>query len=225
MTRVFLVVLAAVVAVLPAAAETFTGYQTVTLGPTATDWGPTPLTFNQFNPTLGTLDEVDWIFQGEVTGTSSVENLDGIRSIQLDLGATLNLYSGLSILASVTPIANNTFNAAPFDGTIDFGGTSGATYSNLSATLSANGTLLSGLAPYIGAGTFNTWKASAAGASVANGGGNFVSEFQTNGTTTAEVRYGYDQANPPSGPTPELAPGALMLLSLVGVIGFRRRRK
>jgi hypothetical protein len=231
MTRLMLtlgaITLAAFVVVSPALAVTYTAWQSDTLGPTLDDWGtPTPstMTFNQFDTLGGTLTlvEVDWALQGYVSGTSQAENTDPDHGhlLTLNLSTVVSLYDPSSVLlGSITPTANKTFNATLFDGKLDFGGTSGVTYSGLSGTLFTSGALVSGLAPYIGLGTIN-YGASSKGASSASGSGNMVSAFTTYGKAIGGVRYGYTQKNL----IPEPGTGALMLAGLAGAVLLRRRR-
>jgi hypothetical protein len=206
----------------------FTSWQTASYGPDSVDWGtPTPQAlapvFSQFDTMGGSriLAEVDWTFDGDIYGTSKGENTDPDKdhTLTLTLGVAEQLYDlgGNPLGSSINPTNTQTFNATKYDGTLDFGGTSGVTFSGLTGSASNSGTITSGLAAYIGGGTFS-YSADAKGSSKASGSGNMVSQFISTADATAQIRYGYDLV-------PEPTTGALMLTGLVGALLLRRRRK
>ena len=110
--------------------------------PVTTSWTDS-MSVSKFNPALGTLTGVSWTFGGNVAGFAKAESLDAApATLSLDLKATIGVQKpGGGALAQVIPVVNNTYNAAIFDGTIDFAGASGVSFLNLTGSGSQNGTV------------------------------------------------------------------------------------
>lgn len=182
-----------------------------------TNWN-SPISLPLFDPALGTLTNVSWTLGGNVEGSASFESLDaGATAVSLDLAATLTLFApDASVLQVTIPTVNTVVNASAFDGSIDFGGTSGGAYSNLSGTASNsnNSSVPAFLALFTGVG-LTSISLDAAGSSSGSGGGNLITQFATAAGASFEIVYTY---------TPVPAPSALALLGLGGLVAGRRRR-
>lgn len=183
-------------------------------------WSGT-LSVPQFDPVLGTLTGVNYTLTGGVSGNAKAENTGGTASsIELKLQATITVNKpGGGQLAQAIPLADNFFSASAFDNVLDFGGTSGVTYSGLTASDNTTGS--------VSAVDWGAWEGtgdvslpvSSAGASTATGGGDITSAFSTKASATFDVWYTYT-------PVPE--PTALAFVAGLGLLGFgayRRFRK
>ncbi|MDH3730404.1 MAG: choice-of-anchor E domain-containing protein [Acidimicrobiia bacterium] len=159
-----------------------------------TNWNQT-VTIMQFDPAQGTLQSVEVTITGELFGSSQVENLDpgGPTTSTLDLGAAISVDGDPgagSITISTNPTSSNTVTLAAFDGLIDFGGASGATFADLSASETQSQTITDAgvLAGYTGTGTVSL-DASGIANSFTIGGGNIAALFDTDAGATVTVRY------------------------------------
>lgn len=181
----------------------------------------------QFDPSLGTLNKIEFTLEGDVTGSASVESLDNAdSSIHADLSATITLSNSIDPMALielvvVIPAVNATFDATSFDGTIDFGGSSGTTFNTLMGEADETEILTDAadFVPYVGLGTFAI-SIEALGSSSATGSGNLITQFSTLAAAKAKVVYHYT----PDGQIP--VPGALVLMgtALAGFGASRRKR-
>jgi uncharacterized repeat protein (TIGR01451 family) len=171
--------------------------QTVTIPPTSAGFDITKQ-INQFNPNLGQLLEVDITQDGAITSDIKAENVStqtgatitGTVSGSLTLtGAGLNIASTLSDNAG-------TFNAQAFDGTIDFGGTSGKDFGAQTATAATKSITLTGnqMNAFIGNGQLN-FDEIAQVSSTASGGGNLIANITSTANATFTVVYKYRPGN------------------------------
>jgi len=188
--------------------------------PTATTNWDVMIDVPQFDDMGGTrvLKTISIFLEGTVSGTASGESLDAAPAVvELFLQSEISLSLGGSDLAVVIPVANASFNATAWDGTTDFGGTSGASFANLNASDSTKGLLIQGnddLTPWIGGGTV-TLDGAAIGQSSGSGAGNLILQFATDASLVWSVEYEYNIIP---------APGAVALFGLAGVGAIRRRR-
>jgi len=187
-----------------------------TLPSAPTDWSSTVM-IDQFDTMGGVREllEVSWWFSGTITGTAEVESLDPEPSMitavmKLDLSATLAGH-GLGV---ISPLLAESFEAAPFDGAIDFGGASGATFGPMTNSMSLDGEILS-LSAFEGAGQVPL-SFEALGAAWTTGSGNVVSSFSNVSAVEYEVVYRYATV-----PTP----GGVGLAVITGMALARRRRR
>jgi hypothetical protein len=114
--------------------------QTQTVADSAPGWS-VPLSFGQFDPSLGTLSSIDVGIVGNVTGIAAIQNLGATAaSLQINLPSTIDVAAPDGTwLASVSPEATATVNLGAYDGTTDFTGTSGtvvAGFSNVATAVS-----------------------------------------------------------------------------------------
>ena len=201
-----------------------TNSSTVSVQPT--NWA-TNFMIPQFDPTLGTLTSIMFDLTGTVEGLAQVENLSttGGANITTNLATvvTLLLPGGVSMI--VNPLASVTDSYGTFDGNVDFGGTSGRTYTTL-----ANSNMQMQTAPpfgvnlaaFLGTGTMMLAVNSNGNSGVA--GGSFVaSTFQTLSGATLQVTYNYTP-NDTGGEIPEPLTLGLVGAGLLGIGILRSRR-
>jgi hypothetical protein len=193
-----------------------------TFGPAMTNWTET-LSVDMFDGSLGTLTKATFKLIGEVNGSASGESLDAApATVTLDLSAEIEATAG-SLLLVTLPTVSESFGATAFDGTIDFGGTSGVAFLDRTAmdmdTIEV--TDAAALALLTGPGTID-WTVSATGMSVGTGAGNLITQFMTNAGASIEVSYMYDAVTTPI-PVPAALP--MLVAGLAGLGALARRRR
>jgi len=189
-----------------------------TFSTTTTNWNSAP-TLPQFDNTPAgpfagfVLTGVTLTLTGNVEGAVRLESLDAAASIlNYNLQATLNFTGPGGGAVVAIPTASGIFNATAFDGTIDFGGTSGITLTGLTGTDTQSASPFV-FAPYEGSGNVN-FNLNASGTSNGSGAGNLLQQFNTAAGAEYSVKYTYII------PTPSAA----ALLGLGGLVATRRRR-
>ncbi len=181
-----------------ASAQTQTVCHTDSIPLALTNWSSS-LTFPKFDPDLGVLVGIEFELSGTAAGSARFESLDAApATINTSFQTTLTLTRpDLSVLVIATPIAQFSDNVTAFDGAIDFGGTSGRTYDNISVTeveTSLSPPPLSDLALFTGPGGNPgtiTLPVTAAGSSVASGAGNLITQFSSQAAASVQVCYIY----------------------------------
>ncbi len=194
-------------------------------GPATTNWTHT-LSVPAFNTGLGTLTSVEVDFAGDVFQSYKFESLDAAPATvtaTLADAVQLNMAAGLS--GSALALTNNSstnYSVTAFDGTIDFGGTSGVTVPQY--TLSGTGmntyTAAGDLAIFTTPGNV-LFPAFANGTVIFTGSGNLLTQVNTSADISLTVKYNYR-----GNAVPE--PGSVALLiggAMSGVAVLRRRRK
>ena len=150
----------------------------------------------KFDPSLGTLTKVEVTLSGAISGSAKYENTDtSPATIFLNLQADIQIQGPTGSL-QVSPSIQNTDQADEYDGQIDFGGSSGGTFPNLTASKSQVTTLTSAtddLSPFIGTGTV-VFSATATAASSGSGSGNLILQFSVDAAATVPVKYTYVDA-------------------------------
>jgi hypothetical protein len=176
-----------------------TGSETTTpqtfVVPNATTGWTQALAVTRFNPALGTLEDVDITVSGSANEVFKLENLSPAAAT-VTASETTNFAISIPGSESGTIFsANATTGNVPlsaFDGTADFGGTSGTIETGPVATV--NGTLLlvsSGdLALFTGTGTADL-QIAASGTSDVSGPGDLFSQLLNSGGATVTVSYVY----------------------------------
>ncbi len=170
--------------------------KSATIPTTATDWSQS-LTIPQFDPSLGTLTSIDIVNAGTFTSSIKVESLDGGPStIIATVSGTLTL-SGNGVAGLVANASSSkSYSASAFDGTIDFGGTSGHDFGSPS-TIGSNTISLSdpaSLAAYTGVGNL-TFTDAAHATSAASGSGNLLTQIGTTANAQIQIVYHYIPSN------------------------------
>ncbi len=184
---------------------------------TATNWTD-DLSFPMFDPSRGTLEQVDLTLSVSVEGTSQFENLDLAPAVVLThvLTETTVLGPGGSPAMSVPTMYFGVDFVADFDGAIDFAGGSGRTVSIAQDATDTVSFLDAGeLGLFIGAGTIALPIASSA-FSGAGGAGGLVALMSTATLANATLNYQYSVIPAP--------PAVWLGMIGMGFIDWVRRR-
>jgi hypothetical protein len=172
----------------------------------------------KFNPSLGTLIGINFTLSATSNGAARAENTSSSSSqVTLTFQNTVTLTRpDLSVIVVTIPQAVFMDTLGPFDGMIDFGGTSGISHNNLVASDSdmvSSPPPASDLVLFSGAGNI-VLPVSAVGTSTAQGGGNVTSQFTSSASADLQVCYQYIPNTPPAFTQPSC--GATLMAS-VGV--------
>ncbi|MEM6440042.1 MAG: choice-of-anchor E domain-containing protein [Pseudomonadota bacterium] len=194
------------------------------------------VTVSRFDPSLGTLTQIDFtldstvdgFIQYEITGTSG-----GDVSVELGADASLT-FLGLEFLSTNAAFSTTDFGKSGFDGVQDFAGASGNAYLGIVENDTDMRTVTAGMGigfvvgqdilnQFTGVGAVNGFIPNSANTS-ATGPGSILQEFETNYTPALTVVYTFAPPPPPDGEIP--LPAALPLLATaLGGFGFMSWRK
>lgn len=207
----------------PASAQTATVCFTGSIPLTSTNY-MSSVTVSKFDTALGTLQSISFQLDGNIAGSVKLESMDTAASVVMtQFQATLTLTRpDASVIVVTIPIANFNDSLGPFDGTTDFAGTSGTSHLGITAMATNSATSpppASDLVLFSGPpglpGTV-TLPVSAAGTSVANGGGNLITQFMTQAAAQVTVCYTYLVNSPPTfGPPTPVCGSTLMATAAV----------
>jgi len=182
----------------------------------ATPWSVANLVLPQFDPLVGTLTLVTIRYTGWILGDLGVENFESKFDLVFGtLGGRFSLSQDASLLFNLDVYREGSVLLDPFDGNVDFAGTSGYTFSSLATSGVQSVTFVQdgpGIETYLGAGTV-TFSSSAEDTSfVTAGAGNpaFFSSVQAQGKL--EVFYTYHEKVIPEPSNLVLVGGLLGLL-------------
>jgi len=196
---------------------------TASVAQATTDWN-TNVSITQFNPALGTLNSVKF----EVTGTVSASN--GYENTSTNSGTSVNYsYSSVitlfrpdnSTIAGVTYSASGTQSLGVFDGTVDFGGTSGYTYYHNSSTTATHTSPPPAADLTLFTGTSSVTLPVSADATYSdNAGGNVSTSVSSEASATIKVTYDYEAI-----PEPSSLASFFSVAACCGSVAAWRRRK
>lgn len=184
------------------------------------------MSFDLFDDFAGTriLESVSFTLNALVTGSAAIENRNvGSTVINATLSADVLLSDAISgSLISLAPSVSEMSSVAGFDGTVDFGGTSGLTFLNMNANESGQFMLVDmmSLADYIGVGT-STLDFIVKATSDVIGGGNLTSELVTNAGASISVIYTFSEELVPS----VVSEPAYIALLGMGILAFGRLKR
>lgn len=163
---------------------------------TQTDWKDT-LQIPQFDPALGELNGIELALSAQVDGKGQFESLDAqSATITVKLIAKVDLMrpDGAWIV-DANPQASEQVNVTAYDGTLDFDGTSGKTFSQMigydkSDTITFQSA--SDFSLFIGTSMLDL-PVQAFGESRGEGAGNLALSFTTAATARVSVKYIYEE--------------------------------
>jgi hypothetical protein len=202
------------------------------------DWTKT-LTVNKFDTSLGKLTGITFSLNGNVVGGAGIENLSSSKSaVKAIMGSEFKLYNdsvakGAALVVAL-PTFSKTFDLAKYDKKLDFGGTSGISVNDLSATKSENTSYdasyayFNDLASLVSGSGQVSFDVDANATSTASGSGNLVSTFNTSAMAAVTVTYTYDVPVPPSNPVPPQGipePEVLIGSLVAAFLGFQFRKR
>ena len=154
-----------------------------------------------FDPALGTLIAVDVVNSGSITSEFYTENLGSSPTTITGIvsGSLMAIGPAATIPVGI-PQVTQTFDAAAYDGTTDFGGTSGKDFTPVVSSGAAALTITdpAALSGYVGNGpvTF-TESANAVANASAPTSGSMAAGFNTQAAATITVVYHYIPNDPP----------------------------
>lgn len=176
-----------------------------------------PLSVQQFNSSLGTLKGVTIGFAGDILGNAEFENRSQTPTpVTVTLASKLSLQLNNQSLFMLNPNKSYEYQVAQYDGKTDFGGTSGNTVSDLTATQSDTQSFTNTqfLQSFIGNGNID-FLFSALSNSVVTGSGNMRSGVETLAKAGIKVTYDYDEFKSVPEPSATLGFGLIAGLCLL----------
>ncbi len=175
-----------------------------------TQWDPAA-----FGASASDLISVKLTVTGKARGFVNAENLDVTPAdVNYNVSASVIVSAPAGISLATIPVANGTQSLSAFDGTQDFGGTSGFSSGTMNASSAPlSQTVLAAFAAYIGTGNVAGVTITGIGSSGGSGGGNLIFQAGTDAGADWTIEYTWI-------PTP----GAAALLGLGGLVAGRRRR-
>ncbi|MEZ4707421.1 MAG: choice-of-anchor E domain-containing protein [Caldilineaceae bacterium] len=148
----------------------------------------------QFDPSLGTLLGVEVIGSVLISNTTSLESLDAASAVitgTMGGSGILTDTFGNQATAAVSEIAG-VYNAAAFDGSMDFAGSSGVVFPSVQAGSVASYVLTGPqMLPYIGTGTI-AFSMKGTGNTFGAGAANLLIYGRTDAAGTVSVKYCYE---------------------------------
>ncbi len=209
-------------------AQTLTFTDTFDLAPT--DITDALLSIEKFDGSLGTLKNVTIGFDGQIVGDALVESRDAqAQTLTFTLGGTLSLIGDDILnnpLFEETVTASDSFEATAFDGMIDFGGTSGQSFTGLTATLEGERFYDDQAVLDFFTGAENAeFLFSAATDSEVTGAANIFAGITTQAGASVTVKYEYEEFIDDVSPEKVPEPSAILGLGLFAGAGILSKKK
>jgi hypothetical protein len=148
-----------------------------------------------FSPSMGTLTEVDLVTSGSYTTQFYAENLgstSGTITGTTNANLSINVPSGP--VAVTIPSTSESFNAGPYDGTLNYGGTSGKDFATESSSSATDTTVLTSpadLAAFTGQFRIPITVSGHATGNASSSNGDLSDGFNTQTSVTLTVIYHY----------------------------------
>jgi hypothetical protein len=166
--------------------------------------------FLYFSASMGTLTEVDVVTSGSYSSEFHAENLGSASAaITGTTSGTLSINLPAGPIAVTIPSITQSFNASPFDGTLDDGGTSGKSFAPVTRTSTPQTTVLKSpadLAAFTGNFRIPVSVSGHALASASSSNGDLSAGFDTQTSATITIIYHYNpdlpSVDPPKSTTP-----------------------
>ena len=162
--------------------------------------------FLYFSSAMGTLTEVDVVTSGSFSTEFHAENLGSSRATIAGTTSgnlTINVPSGA--IPVTIPSVTETFNASPFDGDLDYAGTSGKNFAPVTSSSAPETTVLTSpadLAAFTGNFRIPISVSGHATGSASSSNGDLSDGFNTQTSATITVIYHYIPNLPSLDPTP-----------------------
>jgi hypothetical protein len=172
------------------------------------------------------LTSVTFKLTGNLTGSTRVENFSNFTSPTITLNNTVNYKMGDGLSSEIINFnitKSNTYNAASFDGVIDWAGTSGAEFvfnNSITDTRTFTNTNAGDLALFTGTGFINIPIDVSDISGMSSSGPNvLISQFTNSKNVNVEVMYDYSVV-----PEPKVYGSAAILLCLVLLLYAKYRK-
>ncbi len=160
--------------------------------------------FLYFSSSMGTLTEVDVVTSGTFSTEFAAENLASSSNVitgKTTATLSINVPSGAIPLS--IPSVTESFNASPFDGTLDYGGTSGKDFAAATSSSATQTTVLTSpaaLAAFTGNFRIPITVSGHANGTATSTNTNITDSFHTQTSATITVIYHYDPSLPSLNP-------------------------
>jgi len=188
------------------------------------------LSVQKFDGSLGTLQNVTVGFDGQIIGNARVESEDAEpQTLTFNLSGILKLVEYTDTIDNLfeeTVSTSDSFDATAYDGTLDFGGTSGKTFEGLTATFNGENVFVDQTALDFFTGADNVdFLFSTSTTSRVTGAANITSSISTKAGATVTVTYKYDDMSGGVSPEPTPEPAAILGLGLFAGVGILSKNR